>query len=41
MYCSARKSYQQMLDPIHYEGLRLALESLRTTSVASLVVEGN
>ena len=30
-----------MLDPTHYEGLRLALESLRTTSVASLVVEGN
>ena len=38
IYGSARKSYLQMLDPIHNQGLRLALGAFRT-SVASLYVE--
>ena len=40
IYGSARKSYLQMLDPIHNQGLRLALEAFRT-SVASLYVEAD
>ena len=36
IYGSARKSYLQMLDPIHNEGLRF-----RTTPVASLYVEAD
>ena len=38
IYGSARKSYLQMLDHIHNQGLRLTLGALRT-SVASLYVE--
>ena len=38
---SARKSYLQMLDPIHNQGLRLALGALRTSPVASLYVEAD
>ena len=37
---NARKSYLQMLDPIHNQGLRLALGAFRT-SVASLYVEAD
>ena len=37
---SARKSYLQMLDPIHNQGLRLALGAFRTF-VASLYVEAD
>ena len=40
IYGSARKSYLQMLDPIHNQGLRLALGAFRT-SVASLYVEAD
>ena len=36
IYGSARKSYLQMLDPIHNQGLRLALGAFRTSPVASL-----
>ena len=32
---SARKSYLQMIDPIHNQGLRLALVDFRTSIVAS------
>ena len=39
IYGSAKKSYLQMLDPIHNQGLRLALEALRTSPVISLYVE--
>ena len=38
IYGSARKSYLQMLDPIHNHGLRLALGAFRTSPVASLYV---
>ena len=41
IYGSARKSYLQMLDPIHNEGLRLALGAFRTSPVASLYVEAD
>ena len=41
IYGSARKSYFQMLDPIHNQGLRLALGAFRTSSVASLYVEAD
>ena len=40
IYGSARKSYLQMLGPIHNQGLRLALGAFRT-SVASLCVEAD
>ena len=40
-YGSARKSYLQMLDPIHNQGLRLALGAFRTSPVASLYVEAD
>ena len=38
---SARKSYLQMLGPIHNQGLRLALGAFRTSLVASLYVEAD
>ena len=41
VYGSARKSYLQMLDPIHHQGLRLALGAFRTTPCESLYVEAN
>ena len=41
IYSSARKSYLQMLDPIHNQGLRLALGAFRTSPVASLYVEAD
>ena len=41
IYGSARKSYLQMLDPIHNQGLRLALGAFRTSPVASLCVEAD
>ena len=41
VYGSARKSYLAMLDPIHHQGLRLALEAFRTSSTASLYVEAD
>ena len=40
IYGSARKSYLQMLDPIHNQGLRLDLGAFRI-SVASLYVEAD
>ena len=39
VYGSARKSYLAMLDPLHHQGLRLALGAFRTSPVASLYVE--
>ena len=41
IYGSARKSYLQMLDPIHNRGLRLALGAFRTSPVASLYLEAD
>ena len=41
IYGSARKSYLQMLDPLHNQGLRLALGAFRTSPVASLYVEAD
>ena len=41
IYGSARKSYLQMLDPIHNQGLGLALGAFRTSPVASLYVEAD
>ena len=41
IYGSARKSYLQMLDSIHNQGLRLALGAFRTSPVASLYVEAD
>ena len=41
IYVSARKSYLQMLDPIHNQGLRLALGAFRTSPVASLYAEAD
>ena len=41
IYGSARKSYLQMLDPIHNQGLKLALGAFRTSPVASLYVEAD
>ena len=41
IYGSARKSYLQMPDPIHNQGLRLALGAFRTSPVASLYVEAD
>ena len=41
IYGSARKSYLQMLDLIHNQGLRLALGAFRTSPVASLYVEAD
>ena len=41
VYGSARKSYLQMLDTVHNQGLRLALGAFRTSPVSSLNVEAN
>ena len=41
IYGSARKSYLQMLDPIHNQGLRLALGAFRCSPVAILYVESD
>ena len=41
IYGSARKSYLQMLGPIHNQGLRLALGAFKTSLVASLYVEAD
>ena len=41
IYGSARKSYLQMLDPIHNQGLRLALGAFRISPVASLYVKAD
>ncbi len=41
VYGSARKSYLQMLDPVHHQGLRLALGAFRTSPVESLLAEAN
>ena len=41
IYGYARKSYIQMLDPIHNKGLRLALGAFRTSPVASIHVEAD
>ena len=41
IYGSARKSYLQMLDPIHNQGLRLALGAFRTSPVAGFCVEAD
>ena len=41
IYGSARKSYLQMLDPIHHQGLRLALGAFRTSPSESLLAEAN
>ena len=40
-YGSARKSYLQMLDPIHNQGLRLCLGTFRTSPVESLYVDAH
>ena len=36
-----KKSYLAMLDPIHHQGLRLALGAFRTSPTASLYVEAD
>ena len=41
IYGSVPKSYLQMIDPIHNQGLRLALGAFRTSPVASLYVEAD
>ena len=41
VYGSARKSYLQMLDTIHHQGLRLALGAFRTSPVTSLYAEAD
>ena len=41
VYGSARKSYLQMLETVHHQGLRLALGAFRTSPVASLYVEAD
>ena len=41
IYGSARKSYLQMLNPIHNQGLRSALGAFRTSPVAGLYVEAD
>ena len=41
VYGSARKSYLQMLDPIHNQGLRLCLGAFRTSRVESLYVDAH
>ena len=41
VYGSARKSYLQMLDVVHNQGLRLALGAFRTSPVEILLVEAN
>ena len=41
IYGSARESYVNMLDPIHNQGIRLALGAFRTSPVESLYAEAN
>ena len=41
VYGSARKSYLQMLDTVHNQGLRLALGAFRTSAISSLNVEAD
>ena len=41
IYGSARKSYLEMLDSIHHQGLRLALGAFRTSPSESLLAEAN
>ena len=41
VYGSARKSYLQMLETVHHQGLRLALGAFRTSPVASFYVEAD
>ena len=41
VYGSARKSYLQMLDPVHNKGLRLSLGAFRTSPVESLYVDAH
>ena len=41
VYGSARKSYLQMLDTVHNQGLRIALGAFKTSPVQSLYVEAN
>ena len=41
IYGSARKSYLEMLDPIHHQGLRLVLGAFRTSPSESLLAEAN
>ena len=41
VYGSARKSYLQMLDTVHNQGLRLALGAFRTSPKESLYTEAN
>ena len=41
MYGSARKSYLQMLDPVHNQGLWLCLGAFRTSPVESLYVDAH
>ena len=41
MYGYARKSYSQMLDPIHNQGLRLCLGAFRTSPVESVYVDAH
>ena len=39
MYGSARKSYSQMLDPVHIQCLMPCLKAFRTSLVESLYVD--
>ena len=41
VYGSAKKSYLQMLDTVHNQGLRLALGAFRTSPISSLNVEAD
>ena len=41
MYGSTRKSYLQMLDPVHNQGLRICLGAFRTSAVESLYVNAH
>jgi len=40
-YGSARKSYLNLLDTVHHQGLRLSFGAFRTSPVESLYVEAN
>jgi len=41
VYGSARKSYLKILDPIHHQGIRLALGAFKTSPCESLLAEAN
>ena len=41
VYGSARKSYLQMLDPVHNQGLKIRLGAFRTYPVESLYVDAH